>query len=118
MSARTFARQARLAEVGVEGQARIEAARVTIVGAEPARAIAEAYVSRAGVGGHGRGLGSGEEPGGAPVSVVCASLGLSEGPAAVGSGALAALVALRAVLGLGTPEDRLRTTETDATRHV
>lgn len=110
MSARDYARQARLAEVGVEGQAKIASARVRVEGAAAARAVAEAYLERAGVGT--------EEAAGVAFVVRCQSVALAPGPAEIASGSLAALVALRARLGLGTPEDALVATETDAARDV
>jgi len=109
VSARAHARQARLAEVGLEGQARIEASRVAVEGDADARQVAEEYLARAGAGA-GRGAPT--------VTVRCERLALSPGPREVASGALAALVALRAALGLGGPEDRLRATESDAARDL
>ena len=103
MSSRRFARQARLSEVGLEGQSRIEGASVTVEGGSPlAHEIAALYLARAGA----------TPPDAAKVvSVVCRdhALALTAGPQDVAIGALAALVALRAILGLG-PVDAVLTT--------
>ncbi len=103
MSSRRFARQARLAEVGMEGQARIEGTSVTVQGGSPlAHEIAALYLARAGAAPADATKG---------VSVVCGDhdLALTAGPQDVAIGALAALVALRVILGLGPPDAALAT---------
>ena len=98
MSSRRFARQARLSEVGSEGQARLESTRVVVTGGAPlAHETAALYLARAGVGAR---AGSADGEG---ASVVCRDhgLGLRRGPHEVAMGALTALVALRSILGLG-----------------
>jgi hypothetical protein len=102
VSSRKYARQARLAEVGIEGQARIEGTTVSVHDGPPlAHEIAVLYLVRAGArpdGTHG-------------IAVACRDhdLALSAGPRDVAVGALAALVALRAILGVGSSDDVLMT---------
>ncbi|HQY62103.1 MAG: hypothetical protein IPF92_02065 [Myxococcales bacterium] len=96
MNSRSYVRQMTLPEVGTAGQERLAAARVTVPDdGSLAREIEARYL---------RGAGCTVAPG--PASEV-RPLGLSSGPEAVGQGALAALVALRAALGLGPPDDAL-----------
>jgi hypothetical protein len=106
VSSRKYARQARLAEVGIEGQARIEGTSVAVQdgpqdGPSLAHEMAVLYLVRAGA-----------RPDGTPgMAVVCRDydLPLSAGPRDVAVGALAALVALRAILGVGSATDVLMT---------
>lgn len=88
-----FTRQIRLAEVGEAGQARLASARVRLATSGEARAIEERYLRAAGVG-----L---AEPPAAEPAFAAPSLGIRH-PAAqvVADGAFAALVAMRAALGV------------------
>jgi len=87
-----YTRQIRLRDVGLEGQARLEAATATLVCTGFAREIEEIYLRNAGV------QVSGAQPGAQPV----ADLGLRHAAARdVAAGAFAALVAMRAALGGG-----------------
>ncbi len=103
MIPREHARQARLAEVRVEGQARIASARFDVrVEGEVARSVATTYLDRAGAGiAH-----EGEEG----TCVTSSGLGLAAGADEVAQGALSALVALRFALGLGLASDDVRVT--------
>jgi molybdopterin/thiamine biosynthesis adenylyltransferase len=95
-----YGRQARLPEIREAGQATLERSCVALQGAGDAREVEAAYLARAGV----RVL---DEPGasGSPSEAVCndtlAALGVRD-PAArdVASGALRALLAMRALLGI------------------
>lgn len=106
MNSKAYIRQMSLVEVGLEGQARLSAARVSVPGGDAlSSVIAARYLEGAGctvVAGEVVGGESGESEASAR-----ASLGLAHGPEAVAEGALAALVAVRAVLGLGAPGDML-----------
>lgn len=84
-------RQTRLREVGDAGQARLAAAHVDPAASGRAREVALEYLHRAGVGRVGEG--------GMRVPADVAALGLRHAAAReVAEGALAALVAIRAVL--------------------
>lgn len=92
-------RQIRLAEVGLAGQARIDASDVTLGAQGFAREIEATYLRLAGARVH-----SAMEPTPAPMQL--ADLGLHDGPATeVAEGALRALVALRRILGVGAESD-------------
>jgi len=85
-----------LPEVGLAGQANLSAARVSLpADGSLGREIAARYL---------RGAGCTVVAGEAPAAP---SLGLARGPEAVAQGALVALVAARAALGLGAPSDTL-----------
>lgn len=106
LNLRKFARQARLDEVGEKGQRAIVEARVVVGASGLSHEVARLYLERAGA------LVTSEptEDVIAPLVAVDASLGLAPGAEEVGKGALAALVELRAVLGLGERDARLRDT--------
>lgn len=96
MNSRRYARQMTLPEVGLAGQARLTASRVAVpADGSLAREVEARYL---------RGAGCTVVPGEASA---LAALGLARGPEAVGQGALAALVAVRAALGVGAPDDTL-----------
>jgi hypothetical protein len=90
---RRLTRQIRLPEVGDAGQARLAAAHVDAAVEGFAADVARNYMHRAGIGA--------VAPGGARVGADVGALGLRH-PAAreVGEGALVALAAVRAILGL------------------
>ncbi len=105
MTLRQFVRQACLAEVGLEGQQRIADSRVTVASGSPlARETAERYLAGAGVAEALRGSASANA---VPIEVPCAPLpmDLARGPREVAEGAMAALRALRCVLGVGALDD-------------
>lgn len=105
MNLRKYARQARLDEVGETGQRAIVEARFSFAATDLSHEVARLYLSRAGAVVVGA-----TEVVAAPLVEVDASLGLAPGAEEVGKGALAALVELRAVLGLGERDARLRDT--------
>lgn len=91
MDRRRFGRQLRLAEIGEAGQERLLAATVALGGAGLAREVERTYVERAGA----------RTTEGSTEEVDIASLELRHAAARdVGEGALRALVAMRAILGL------------------
>ena len=105
MTLKQFARQACLAEVGLEGQQRIAHSRVTVASGSPlARGTAERYLAGAGVAVAPRGPASANT---APIKVHCAPLpmALARGPREIAEGAMAALRALRCVLAVGALDD-------------
>jgi hypothetical protein len=106
LNLRRFARQARLEEVGEAGQRAIVAARFVVGSGGLAYEVAGLYLERAGA----TVLAARRESENVVEVVSDASLALAPGAADVGSGALAALVELRAVLGLGARGARLRDT--------
>lgn len=90
---RRYGRQIRLVDVGEAGQARLCAAEVELATAGFARAIEARYLEGAGMRVEGEG--------GAPARIDVATLGLRHVHAReVGEGALSALVAIRAALGI------------------
>ena len=94
-------RQIRLPEIGEAGQARLLAAEVTLGGAGDAREIERAYLRGAGV--RVSEAGAPRPPAEAKAyAELLATLGLRDRAARdVGDGALRALIAMRAVLGIG-----------------
>lgn len=111
MIPREHARQARLPEVRVEGQARIAGARFEVrLESEVAQSVATTYLERA-----GSGLSS---EGGDVTSVTAQGLGLVSGADEVARGALASLVALRHALGLGLSTDTVRVTGRESSEAV
>ncbi len=96
MNSRRYIRQMALPEVGLAGQARLSAACVAVPADDSlVREVEARYL---------RGAGCAVVPGEAPAP---RPLGLARGAEAVGQGALAALMAVRAVLGVGAPDDTL-----------
>jgi hypothetical protein len=122
MDRRRYGRQIRLAEIGEQGQERLLAAEVVLGGEGVARDVERKYLEVAGVrtreegaAGAGAGTGTGTGTGAGAdadadadagadageAELDVASLGLRhEAARAVGEGALRALVAMRAVLGM------------------
>ncbi len=111
--ARRYLRQAQLPEVGIAGQARIEAAWVRVEVDGLAAEVASRYLRGAGaqLGAEGALEGALPHAAGAP-----GALGLAPGPESVARGALAALTALRAILGLGGATDTLEDTSAPTPR--
>jgi hypothetical protein len=106
LNLRKFARQARLDEVGEKGQRAIVEARFSVDAADLSHEVARLYLERAGA------LvieGASLDPSAPPIEIHT-ELGLVQGAEEVGKGALAALIELRAVLGLGERTARLRDT--------
>jgi len=84
-----YGRQIRLADVGVAGQARLEAAAVGLATSGPARDIEERYLRAAGL-----------HISDAPIAQTVPDLGLRHDAARdVAAGAYAALLSIRAALG-------------------
>ena len=106
LNLRKYARQARLDEVGEKGQRAIVEARARVGGGGLAHEVARLYLERAGT----LVVDGPTEDVTAPLVLADAELGLAPGAEEVGKGALAALVELRAVLGLGERDARLRDT--------
>ncbi len=106
LNLRKYARQARLDEVGEKGQRAIVEARVVVDAGGLSHEVARLYLERAGATVVDREA-EDEATSKAPID---AELGLVPGAEEVGKGALAALIELRAVLGLGERTARLRDT--------
>lgn len=128
---RKYARQAKLLEVGLEGQARIESTVVLLRGAANANALAVEVAARylAGAGAQwatdsssaSEGTREGDI-GTGTVRVSCDPFAarpvpFSEGVDEVARGSFAALLALRAILELGTTEETLRSTSAHTPSH-
>ena len=99
-----YGRQIRLVEIGEEGQARLEASRVSAHGAGGAAEVETLYLKRAGVK-----VTEAEskakadaDPDAKAYAVLLASLGVRDSEAReIADGALRALVTVRKILGIG-----------------
>lgn len=106
LNLRRFARQARLEEVGEAGQLAIVETRFVVGSGGLAHEVAGLYLERAGA----TVIAAAPESERVPEVVPEAAFVLASGADSVGNGAFAALIELRAVLGLGERGARLRDT--------